>query len=428
MATETPGERTTFDNGVAVLRRLRSGGHRAFFAGGCVRDHLRGRTPADFDVATSARPEEVEGLFRRTIAVGKAFGVVRVACKGDWFEVATFRRDGAYADGRRPESVTYSDEREDAARRDFTINGMFWDPDSGEILDYVGGRADLERGVIRAIGDPDSRIQEDALRLLRAVRFAAREDFTLDPATEDAVRRHRERLAAVSPERIREELFKLAKAPSDNRALGVALISRTGLLDVILPEVVAVAAEARRIVAATRLPGLALMLAGMLARALPQSTRPPRWRALAEVITERLRLSNEEHQELSMLLADRVRVEGALHATPARRRLCAARAGFDRLHELVRAQGDADAALAMLDATRAAHPVGLPPPLLDGNRLAELGIPRGPRLGLWIRRLRVLQLGGRLPDAAAAQSWVSARLHGGEEDPHQVGGAGLGRP
>ncbi len=220
-----------------VARRLSGRGHRALFAGGCVRDHLLGREPKDFDIATSAVPDEVLQVFPHAILVGIQFGVVRVRHRGEEFEVATFRREGAYLDGRRPSEVTFTDEREDALRRDFTINGMFLDPATGAVIDHVGGRADLDARLVRAIGDPRARFGEDHLRLVRAIRFAAGLGFALDPATQEAVREMAPLVSTVSAERVKDEMWKLLSGPDPKR--GLELLDATGLLAHILPEVVA---------------------------------------------------------------------------------------------------------------------------------------------------------------------------------------------
>ncbi|MFO0808421.1 MAG: CCA tRNA nucleotidyltransferase [Gemmataceae bacterium] len=218
-----------------VVRRLRDAGHEALFAGGCVRDQLLGREPDDFDIATDARPEQVRRLFRRTVAVGVSFGVVEVlGRKPHKVQVATFRSDGAYTDGRHPDAVTFSTAREDAQRRDFTINGMFFDPLGGRVIDYVGGEADLRAGVVRAIGDPAARFTEDKLRLLRAVRFATRFGFALDSTTADAIRAMAGQVRVVSAERIADELRKLLTGP--RRAEGMRLLEDVGLIAPILPE------------------------------------------------------------------------------------------------------------------------------------------------------------------------------------------------
>lgn len=231
---------------IDVVRRLQEAGFQALWAGGCVRDELLGLTPKDYDVATDARPEQVQKLFRRTIAVGVSFGVVEVLgprpspLEGEEkgrvlkVQVATFRSDGEYIDGRRPQSVTFSSAREDAERRDFTINGMFYDPLRGELIDYVGGQQDLRDRILRAIGDPVKRFTEDKLRLLRAVRLATRFGLTIEPATFAAIRVMAAQITVVAAERIAEELRRLLVDPQ--RARGMNLLYDVGLVEPILPE------------------------------------------------------------------------------------------------------------------------------------------------------------------------------------------------
>ncbi len=234
---------------LAIAHRLRDAGHQAFFAGGCVRDLLLGLAPQDYDVATSATPEQIVALFPKTFTVGAHFGVVLVCQHFDEqeiaTEVATFRNDGAYSDGRRPDAVRYTtDPREDALRRDFTINGMLLDPlafdstgnPAPATLDFVHGREDLAARIIRAIGDPALRFAEDKLRMLRAVRFAARLDFQIDPATASAIRRHATGIALVSAERIRDELTRILTEGGARR--GFELLFDLGLLAEVLPEAV----------------------------------------------------------------------------------------------------------------------------------------------------------------------------------------------
>ena len=220
---------------VRIVKRLQSAGYEAYFAGGCVRDALRKKTPVDYDIAASAKPAEVARLFKKTIPVGKAFGVMTVVEGGINFEVTTFRTEGAYKDGRHPSSVKFSSLAEDAKRRDFTINGMFYDPMKRKFIDLVGGRADLKRHLVRTIGKPAERFAEDKLRVLRAVRFAAELDFRLHPETRRAIQKHASGIKAVSAERIREELKKILLSP--NRRKGIKLLDKTGLLRRILPEV-----------------------------------------------------------------------------------------------------------------------------------------------------------------------------------------------
>lgn len=217
-----------------LLRRLQEAGHEAYLVGGCVRDELRGMAPQDYDMATSARPEEVEALFPQTHAVGKSFGVILVLEHGHTFEVATFRAESDYTDGRRPNTVTFSDAQTDASRRDFTVNGLFMDPLSDTVHDWVGGQEDLEKRRLRTIGHPTERFNEDHLRLLRAVRLAAQLDFEIDPATFAAVRDMADHITRVSAERIRDELLKLFRPPYAAR--GLDLLHESGLLAQVLPE------------------------------------------------------------------------------------------------------------------------------------------------------------------------------------------------
>ena len=218
-----------------IVQRLAEAGHEALFAGGCVRDMLRDEEPHDYDVATDATPDEVQELFERTVPVGREFGVVIVVLGDDQFEVATFRSERGYSDGRHPDEVWFADARGDALRRDFTINGLFYNPTADEIIDYVGGRADIKAGVVRAIGDPVERFAEDALRMMRAVRFTARFGYSLDPSTEAAVEAHAADIAKVSGERVRGELARILTGP--NRGDALELLRATGLLRIVLPEV-----------------------------------------------------------------------------------------------------------------------------------------------------------------------------------------------
>ncbi len=218
-----------------IVQRLHDAGHIALLAGGCVRDRLMGVEPHDYDIATDARPEQVQALFRRTIAVGAHFGVVVVLDGSYEFQVATFRNDGQYLDGRRPETVSFSTPEEDAERRDFTINGLFFDPLAEQLIDYVEGQRDLEARVLRAIGNPYDRFREDRLRMLRAVRFATTLGFDIEGPTWRAVCENAAHIREVSAERIREELMKILLSP--RRVRGFDLLDESGLLREILPEI-----------------------------------------------------------------------------------------------------------------------------------------------------------------------------------------------
>jgi len=220
----------------SICESLHRSGFQALLVGGCVRDLLLGREPADYDVTTDATPDQVMALFPESVAVGARFGVILIPRDGLNVEVATFRSDIGYSDGRHPDRVTFSKKaQEDVQRRDFTINGLLMRHDTGEVLDHVGGQADLKAKVIRAIGDPDRRFTEDKLRMLRAVRFAARFGFQIETDTMRAIRRHAKEIARVSPERLRDELTKMLTEGAARRAF--ELLDETGLLQQVLPEI-----------------------------------------------------------------------------------------------------------------------------------------------------------------------------------------------
>jgi len=220
-----------------IVRTLKQNGFTAYFVGGCVRDFIRGVEPDDYDIATSAHPEQIQELFPRTVAVGAKFGVVAVIVDGHPFEIATFRSDDDYRDGRRPSGVRFAGAAEDVARRDFTVNGLLMNPETSEITDYVAGCADIEKKIIRTIGNPDTRFKEDYLRMLRAVRLSANLDFTLEAQTKEAIITNAAMIGKISAERLQQELNKTLTRGHARR--GMELLSETGLLREILPEVAA---------------------------------------------------------------------------------------------------------------------------------------------------------------------------------------------
>src|SRR5262245_795849 len=222
------------DLAIEVIKELRRHGHEAYFVGGCVRDMVMKIEPADYDVATSAHPEQIVKIFPRTESIGAQFGVVLVIQKGHPFEVATFRSDEAYIDGRRPTGVVFTDAKQDVLRRDFTINGLLYDPLTGEVIDYVNGRADIDAKIVRAIGDPHARFEEDKLRILRAIRFGARLGYTIEPATWNAVRAMASKIHQVSSERIRDELTRVLT--EGQAARGMRMVHESGLRAEIVPE------------------------------------------------------------------------------------------------------------------------------------------------------------------------------------------------
>jgi poly(A) polymerase len=226
---------TRREKAISIVQRLRQEGHEAYLAGGCVRDMLLAKSPQDYDIATSAKPDAVRKIFPKTIEVGAQFGVILVLSDGDSFEVATFRWDGPYVDGRRPSEVRFAGLREDILRRDFTVNGMMYDPVEDQLIDLVGGREDLGRRLIRAIGEPRERFREDRLRMIRAVRFAASLGFTIEENTLRAIREESAAIAQVSWERIGEEITRLLTEGGARR--GFELLDESGLLPAVLPEV-----------------------------------------------------------------------------------------------------------------------------------------------------------------------------------------------
>ncbi|QDU63923.1 tRNA nucleotidyltransferase/poly(A) polymerase [Planctomycetes bacterium Pan216] len=386
-----------------VVQRLRDAGHVALLAGGCVRDLLLGNTPKDYDVATSAHPKQVQRLFRRTIAVGVSFGVIRVLGRDNRIvEVATFRADLGYSDGRHPDGVRFTDPREDALRRDFTINGMFLDPLSNEVHDFVGGVDDLRAGVIRAIGDAPTRFEEDKLRLLRAVRFAARFSFNVEEATARAVRAMAGQLNVVSPERILAELRLLLTARS--RRQGAGMLRDLCLWDHALPELGAVATDEGRWETTCRLLdhwhesiSLPLCLAALSAT-MPQVDA----RKLVEPFFERLHGPNDERDRTAWLTTHRDGFDNARGERPARLKRLMAHVGGEELLELAEARAEA----GLADDVEITHARRLrdrwtdeevdPAPLLKGHDLIKAGIQPGPRMGELLERIRDEQLDGTI--------------------------------
>ena len=235
--TKTNDKSLLKETAIGIVKRLRERGFSALFAGGCVRDMLMGNVPEDYDIATGARPDDIINIFERTVPVGINYGVVLVMEDDFEFEVATFRSDGTYTDGRHPDTVTFCDARGDALRRDFTINGMFYDPVDDKHFDYVGGREDLKARLVRAIGAPSERFNEDRLRMIRAVRFACRFDYKIENQTADAIKRLYDKILTVSMERTRDELRKILTGPSPHT--GIKMMDDLNLLNEILPEVAA---------------------------------------------------------------------------------------------------------------------------------------------------------------------------------------------
>ena len=392
-----------------VVRRLRRAGFEALLAGGCVRDTLLGRRSDDYDVATDATPRQVKRLFGHVLLIGAKFGVAVVLRDKRKVEVATFRSDLSYSDGRRPDGVRFSSPEEDARRRDFTINGMFYDPLAGEVIDYVGGRRDLAGRVIRTIGNPDERFAEDYLRMLRAVRFAVRLDFAVAPATAAAIRRHAHRIVAISGERIFDELSKMLSAPSAGRALG--LMGELRLLRHVLGEVCEVPGMAdaarQRVGAVARRKDLTLAMGALLGD-LPRRT-------IASMI-RRWGASNDLCGALQWLAAhaDDWRDVGRMSLAEFRR--LAGHGQFPRLRVLWRLRERAEcgrercARLAGRRLREIPDGVALPAPLVKGADLLEMGLCEGTRLGGVLREAYEAQLNGRLRSRGQAMAWLRDRL------------------
>lgn len=385
----------------AVAASLVDAGHRAVFAGGCVRDRLLGAEPKDFDIATSATPEQILRVFPKARGVGEAFGVMLVRLGGHTFEVATFRKDGPYHDGRRPEHVEFSGEVEDAMRRDFTINGIFEDPFTGAAIDWVGGQRDIEARTIRAIGNPHHRIAEDRLRMLRSVRFAARLGFTIEAGTASAVRAHASELKSVSPERVGEEVRRMLLHPS--RARAAAMIEQLGLDG-------AVFAILRGDCPAPRLAGLpasclfATALAAWIldrsatsasggAAGVPSTGLDP----VLSTLRSKLVLTNAETDALAATLAARDAVRSGFESLSlARRKRWMAAPGFDPALEIVATEDPPLAGRVRAEADRELPSRRLPTPILDGNALLAEGLRPGPGFKVLLDRTLDEQLEGRV--------------------------------
>lgn len=442
----------------AIVRALRAAGHEACFVGGCVRDLVMGAQPHDYDIATDARPDRIESLFSHTVPVGRAFGVMLVREGGTLYEVATFRADGAYRDGRRPEAVTFAGAREDAKRRDFTINGLFHDPIEDETIDWVGGVADIEARRVRAIGDPAERFEEDHLRLLRAVRFAARLGFTIEDATRGALESRAARIVHISAERVRDELVRMFTHAGAGRALH--LLHETGLLAHVLPEVAAMAGCAQppqfhpegdvlvhTALALDRLneaadPSPALAFAVLL----HDVGKPPtasldgeriRFNGHAEVgaemadrIGRRLRLSATQVGRVRDLVAHHMRFQHVTQMKTSTLKRFLGMDGFDEHLELHRADclashGD----VSHYEFCRAkrgefSQEVIRPEPLVTGRDLIGLGLEPGPRFGRILRAVEDAQLEGEIATREAALELVRWLVDADTDNPAESGTEG----
>ena len=425
------------DKAIRIIEQLRDQGYEAYLAGGCVRDMLIGKAPQDYDITTSATPEEIVKLFAKTIPVGAQFGVVLVLFEGQPFEVATFRHDGPYKDGRRPVHVRYGSLEEDILRRDFTINGMIYDPISNEIIDRVGGRMDLESKLVRAIGDPRSRFEEDRLRMVRAVRFAASLGFILESATLDAIRELAPSIKQISWERNGEEITRILT--EGGAQAGFELLDRTGLLKALLPEIEALKGVAQSpeyhpegdvfthtMITLSHLAAPTETLAyGCLLHdvAKPVCMRRDEDRLtfyghtekgaeMAEEVLKRLKRSRATWERVAYLVRNHLRHIQAPQMRLSTLKRFLAEDGIDELLELTRidalsANGDLKHYLFCKNKLAELKQEEIhPEPILRGRDLIAMGLSPGPNFHEILKRVEDAQLGGELSNRKEAMDWV----------------------
>lgn len=422
-AAQQPTASQLRDAAIDILRTLRAAGHTAYLAGGCVRDELLGLAPKDYDIATDATPDRVHELYPHAHAVGKAFGVMIVRSRdhgGAVTEVATFRKEGAYSDSRRPDAIEFSSEIEDAKRRDFTLNALFLDPlgQNGEplditqarVIDHVGGRADLEAGLIRAVGDPAERLAEDHLRALRAVRFAARYGFAIEPSTAQAIADHAQALRGVSAERIGDEVRRMLTPPG--RAVAARLMQSLGLDEQVFgdrsenptPILNALSSDADPMAALAawyfdRLGG---------GGTFDSVARADHWKTLSHC-RRSLVLSNDEQDLLRAILARLREIADWATARTASRKRSAVAKGFDAAMALLSAW-DPDSWRQVRESVvlLAADGIGLAPdPLITGDELRAQGLRPGPRFKDILAGVYDAQLEGAVRDADEALELAS---------------------
>ena len=433
------------DFAISIVRSLQEAGYQAYFVGGCVRDMILGREPADYDVATDATPDQVMQIFPETYAVGAKFGVVLVpapshnANENEVVEVATFRSDVGYSDGRHPDQVRYSkDPREDVERRDFTVNGLLLDPVKDEVLDFVGGRKDLNAGIIRAIGEPERRFAEDKLRMLRAVRFAARFGYAVEPLTFAAIQKLAPQIHQVSRERVRDELSKML---TEGQARGAFLmLDQTGLLREVLPEISAMKGLEQP--PQFHPEGDVFVHTLLLLDKLPQPCPPTlAWGALlhdvgkpatfrlapdrirfdghvdvgikmTEEISRRLRFSNDDAAQILALVGNHMRFAQAQQMKESTLKKFIRMPHFEEHLELHRmdcqaSHGDLTSFNFVRDKMATTPPeVIRPAPLITGDDLIDAGYSPGPQFKEILAAIEDGQLEGRLRDRDAAIKFV----------------------
>ncbi|HOK96478.1 MAG TPA: CCA tRNA nucleotidyltransferase [Anaerohalosphaeraceae bacterium] len=389
-----------------VVRRLRKEGYQALFAGGCVRDRLLGRPASDYDVVTDAVPDAVIKLFRRTLKIGAKFGVVLVLIDAKQVEVATFRTEGGYQDGRHPDYVAFASAKEDAARRDFTVNGMFYDPIDKKVLDFVNGQSDLQKRILRTIGQPDHRFSEDYLRMLRAVRLAVKLDFSIETGTWEAIKKHAGSIRSISAERIAMEIEQILTHP--RRAVGVRLLAESGLVYPIFDQLTPESAEFGAAVL-EHLPkavDFPLALASFLA-GLPAKT--------AAAQAAGLKLSSDRIRHIRFLSEKQGLLSDA-QLPLSQLKLLMHQPYFWDLAELEKAIAlakglsleslKANRRRAMELDQREIHPA----PLLNGHELMALGIAPGPAVGRLASEMYIAQLEGHIKTKEQARQWCQQQL------------------
>jgi len=389
------------DSAIDIIRELRKRGHEAYLVGGCVRDMVMGIEPADYDIATSARPEEIVKIFPRTESIGAQFGVILVIYRGHPFEVATFRSDEAYVDGRRPTGVVFTDVKQDVLRRDFTINGLLYDPLDQRVIDYVEGQSDIRAKLVRAIGDPHARFEEDKLRILRAVRFGARLGYEIEPATWEAVRFMAPKIHQVSSERIREELSRIL---TDGRpARGFRLLDESGLRAEILPEL-EWTEHIERSLGFVRKGADVDFAMGVLLHHTPV--------AGVQKIVDRLKFSRAEMQHIISLVENLPRFSEVRQMSMAKLkrffRLNRFEDHVELAHIHLTAQGDdlGDLQYVRQKGAEWSEQDIFPQPLVTGADLIAMGFVPGPVFKDILTRVEDEQLDGRLTDRAQALDFV----------------------
>jgi len=422
-----------------LCAKLRAHGYRALLAGGCVRDLILGVTPKDYDIATNATPEDIATIFEHTIGIGAAFGVQMVLVPEGQFEVTTFRKDGPYEDGRHPSTVTFTDEEEDARRRDFTINALFYDPFQKKVLDYVQGQQDIRKGIVRAVGPPRQRFHEDRLRLLRAIRFAARLGYTIEKETYRAIKDLAPLVTSTSAERIRDELLMILTEGGAKRAF--ELLDETGLLQQVLPEISAMKGVEQPprfhpegdVFTHTLLmldflehpsPTLALgVLLHDVGKPVTQ-TKTDRIRfndhdkigaEIARDICRRLRLSRHQIERVVWLVSQHMRFAHLPKMRENKRKRLVRTEGFNELKELCRIDCLAShrnlSTIEWVENYQTYMPqeVLRPEPLLRGRDLIELGYSPGPLFSKILKKVEDLQLDGQVAEKEQARNFVLKR-------------------